>query len=428
MVKATPAGFETFHVLKTRPEQPPVITVPLSLDGLSVRKEASGQLSLLDDKGEVKAVSPTAIMWSASRHERVDEPDQVRTVDLQIEGTGSNQHLVLRPEFQFLSDPATVYPVTIDPAATLMTTGLDTYVSSGTPNSTHSSEGELKVGRLSGSAYRSFIQFGTSAIVNKSVYSAALYLNQKDAYSCGTSSMWIDRANAFSSNTTWTSQPAYGPMHYYSGSWSGGGATCPYTIGWRSLDVRGLAQAWATSATPVGNMALVAPDENNQDHFRSFHSAESAWPPRIEVEHSAQSTFPAPSSATAVAGNGTATISWPAATFTPQMYGVALYKEQGANNWVYTGLAQNVNGSTTSAVSTTCLTTSPTSPRSPASATAFGATWWLATSSALGSTSGCHQSGGHSRRPGGNRRPEQPRPHGRHRLPALGAATRNLPL
>jgi hypothetical protein len=42
VVKATPTGFESFVVLKTRPEQPLVISVPLGLDGLVVRKEQSG--------------------------------------------------------------------------------------------------------------------------------------------------------------------------------------------------------------------------------------------------------------------------------------------------------------------------------------------------------------------------------------------------
>jgi hypothetical protein len=116
VVKATPSGFESFVVLKTRPEQPVVITIPLGLDGLSLEKDdISGELRFSNAKGELKVSSSTPMMWSAARDPKVNEPTQVRKVDIQVEPATAGTQLVLRPDFQFLSDPATVYPVTIDP-------------------------------------------------------------------------------------------------------------------------------------------------------------------------------------------------------------------------------------------------------------------------------------------------------------------------
>ncbi|HEX2149749.1 MAG TPA: DNRLRE domain-containing protein, partial [Actinomycetota bacterium] len=343
VVKATPTGFETFVVLKTRPEEPVVITIPLGLDGLVLAKdETSGELQFSNLKGEPQVSSSTPLMWSAARDPRADEPTQVRTVDTEIEKVGRDTHLVLRPNFQFLSDPSTTYPLTIDPAAEL-TTSLDTYVSSAAPTATFGSDPELKVGRFiadgSDTVFRSFLRFNTSAIANRTVYSAGLYLYQTGGYSCGSSSMWVDKPASFTSSTSWSNQPTVDGQHWYSGSWSGGAASCPWASGWRSLDIRNLANNWAAAGGSSGNLALLAPDETNQDHFRKFSSSNSSWPPKIAVEYDAQSQYPAPGSATAVAANGQVTISWPAAVFAPEAYGVALYRAAGPDNWVFEGIS-----------------------------------------------------------------------------------------
>ena len=68
VVKATPSGFQTFVVLKTRPEQPVVITIPLGLDGLSLEKDdVSGELKFSNAQGELEISSSTPMMWSAAR-------------------------------------------------------------------------------------------------------------------------------------------------------------------------------------------------------------------------------------------------------------------------------------------------------------------------------------------------------------------------
>ncbi|HEU4868035.1 MAG TPA: DNRLRE domain-containing protein [Actinomycetota bacterium] len=329
VLKALTTGFESFVILKSRPTQAPVITIPVGLDGLNLSKDpVTGELKLSDDEGEAQLVSSTAMMWSAARDPKVNEPTQIRPVDVQIERGTAGTQLILRPSMEFLSDPATVYPISIDPAATL-TTITDTYVSKAAPTSTFSTTEELKVGRVGAdpnNVFRSFLKFNTSTIANKVVYAATLYLTQLDGYTCGSSSMWVDKASGVFSSTTWNSQPTVDGAHWYNESWSGGALSCPNASGPRTLDIRGLANAWSADGTATNQLALLAPDEGNQDHFRKFGSSESIWPPSIAVEYDPQSNYPAPGSATAVPGNGQATVTWPEAVFPPQFYGAWIYR------------------------------------------------------------------------------------------------------
>lgn len=99
VVKATTTGFETFLVLKSRPEKAPVITVPVSLEGLSLSRDGAGQIKLADTKSKTQASIPQPFMFSSARDERADEPTQKALVDTAVEsGPGGTTQLVLRPD------------------------------------------------------------------------------------------------------------------------------------------------------------------------------------------------------------------------------------------------------------------------------------------------------------------------------------------
>ena len=85
--------------------------------------------------------------------------------------------LVLSPPEDFLTDPATVYPVTIDPSPTI--DHLDsTFVQTDMANSPQAGLTELRVGTHNGgiSKARSFLLFDVTAAQDAIVHSATLSL------------------------------------------------------------------------------------------------------------------------------------------------------------------------------------------------------------------------------------------------------------
>ncbi|MDQ6614720.1 MAG: DNRLRE domain-containing protein [Actinomycetota bacterium] len=104
---------------------------------------------------------------------------------------------MLRPEYSFLTDPATVYPVTIDPVSNL-TADLSNYVSTDYRNQNYDGDAELHAGSYNrgGTVTRSFIRFGDTAIKNTQVTSATLNLYEVWSYACSAAEMNVQAASA----------------------------------------------------------------------------------------------------------------------------------------------------------------------------------------------------------------------------------------
>jgi RHS repeat-associated protein len=346
VLKVTTSGVKTFVVLKERPAVAPEITLPISLEGLRLQNDEGGKLKMVDGKGEVQLSSPTPVMWSAARDAASGEPTQLRTVDTQIEDGPQGQTVTLRPDPGFVLDPATVYPLTIDPVLT-SNASLDTYVSSAAPTSSYDADVELKVGTPDhgASKYRSFVRFNTTILSGRQVHSAILSLHQNWSYTCFNSSMYVDGAAAFGANTTWNTQPAIDARHYSIGSWAGGGnSACPATGGWKYVEIGDLARVWASTPGVYDYLTLHATSETNSYNWRKFASANSATPPSITVEYDPQAVPGAPRDVRATPLNGGAYVSWVPAYYTPvNGYGVFTYKWNGSAWDLVSGELASIN-------------------------------------------------------------------------------------
>ncbi|NHA01378.1 hypothetical protein G5V59_20170 [Nocardioides sp. W3-2-3] len=149
VVTATASGFTHNVVLEERPKAgadgkvaPVGLTIPVTTPGAEVRTNAAGGVEITTSaKGhEVVAAAPRPIMWDSSAPGPQDvsatatsgDPS-VEPVSASVVDTAAGGRLVLKPDMAFLTDPDTVYPVTVDPQFTLYSNA-DTWVSSNFPS------------------------------------------------------------------------------------------------------------------------------------------------------------------------------------------------------------------------------------------------------------------------------------------------------
>ncbi|NUW36777.1 DNRLRE domain-containing protein [Nonomuraea sp. SMC257] len=157
-VKALPNGFSHAIVLREPPTRPLEITLPVATKGLRLSGAAGDGLDLHDSSGALLASAPAPRMWDSTTDPRSGEPVHQAAIDTTIKRTGRGAVLVLKPDAEFLADPAVRYPVTVDPTSTL-TVETDTWVQSDIPDSQRGST-ELKAGTYDGShVARSYLKF-----------------------------------------------------------------------------------------------------------------------------------------------------------------------------------------------------------------------------------------------------------------------------
>ncbi len=199
VVTALPTGFRHDIVLRERPTGPVEFRIPVQAKGVTLKKTKSGGLSLAGakDKKEV-ASAPAPLMWDAAAEKpSADRPGRQAKVNTTVEGKDGATALLLKPDADWLADPATQYPVTIDPTTTL---GVTQEVSIEAPNS-QSSPGQVgkyaeciqKCGTGGIEVYeirptRALMAFDTAPITGKQVVKSTLQLRLKDEvydFNCG---------------------------------------------------------------------------------------------------------------------------------------------------------------------------------------------------------------------------------------------------
>ncbi|MEX5634666.1 DNRLRE domain-containing protein [Parafrankia sp. FMc2] len=281
-VKVTPTGYDLQIVAHTPAAAQAALSLPLRLKGVTAERTAGGELRLSAD-GKLAARSPTPLMWDAHVDPKTGLPDRTRTVDATLERpTTATPALTLRPDKAWLTADDRQYPVTIDPAAVLPD-NLDTDVVSTSATTNYDTYEYLRVGNGVGPVHRSFLRFDTSAIDGKHVTAAALKLTQAGSYTCTPQRMVVQGAAALSSGTTWNTQPAADGINWSDTTFNAGGFCGSADV---SLDITGLAQAWATNATPSPEtLTLRAPDEVLWEPYKFFASGDTATPPRIETTY-----------------------------------------------------------------------------------------------------------------------------------------------
>jgi acetyl esterase/lipase len=280
VLSALPDGYEMSVVVKAPPLQPVVLELPLDTGGLTATMDEQGRISLLDEAGVEVAFADQAIMWDAATDEAGD-PARQSSVPAELIDTGEGYELTLRPDPSFFTDPAAVYPVTIDPTSSF-SANLDTHMRTDNPTTTYGGSTVLKSGSPDGTQItRSLIRFGAGALAYKQIDAATLGLYQVEALSCTATEVDVyEAADEFSNSTTWNTQLPIGPL-YASASAAHGYTGCA-TPGWVMISTGGdgglgmidLVQGWADGDSNNGVM-LRAASETSTSGYKKFNSADA---------------------------------------------------------------------------------------------------------------------------------------------------------
>lgn len=235
-----PTGLKESVNLAVAPTSAPTYHYTLQMAaGLTPQlDDASGDLQVHAADGSVAYTMPTPFMQDSS------VPNVMSSdIDVQLTADGSNWDLAIRPDFTWLSDPARVYPVVIDPTVTPVPTtnpadfsgSRDCWIESANPTTSHCTSADGATRLWAGTddttatapRRRSLIKFDLSSIpANVDITDATMRLNLDSAKTRGSTANAIDyvarrlttgwtnnatwnRTNQSSAGTEWAATGAY---------------------------------------------------------------------------------------------------------------------------------------------------------------------------------------------------------------------------
>ena len=287
---ATRHGFQQLLVVKEAPSPDTVkalttISIPVTTKGAKITATPDDQVQVIDDETRaVIGVAAAPVQWDARNDPRTDEPVAVREVGLDVEkaavapiarSAGTTATLTLSPDVGVFSDPATVYPVTIDPTQTLGALG-DTFVQNNIVNTPQGGSTELRAGSFDGGIQvdRSLLRFDVAALKNRNVQSANLALFENHSYSCSPRYVDIREADDFNPNTvTWGNQPRIGSIKSNANVALGYNSSC--AANWVNFNLTGWAQNFADARNNRPNvmpLAVQVGDERDSYAWKKFNS------------------------------------------------------------------------------------------------------------------------------------------------------------
>lgn len=362
VVESVRRGFAQTLVVRDRAAIDQVARVRLTLTGgdgaISYARTADGGLTLTGG-GAALASMPALRMWDA-QSDSVAGPLRSTEIATSVESIFDGVALTLTPDLAWMRDPATVFPVTLDPTLTTVSTTFDTYVWEN-HTSDYSAAADLRLGKLAlatgstdGNITRSFLTWNTSALAGKQITSATVNFYSFWSHTCDPMGWRIWTAgSAASASTRWTAQPTLVAAEAESTATTGG-TNC--ADAWVAVDGVSFFQRAATAGSTAASMGLAATDETNVLGFKQFRSRDAtstAQVPYATVTYNAwptvtsRATVPASS---CVTGSGRPALN----TLTPTLK--ATVSDADASSlavtfeWWLVGGAQALGSSTVSGV------------------------------------------------------------------------------
>ncbi|WP_162249853.1 MULTISPECIES: RHS repeat-associated core domain-containing protein [unclassified Nocardioides] len=286
VVTANDSGFSYNVVLHEEPTAPVEVAVPVITDGGVLKETSDGGLVVTTNDGKPVVSAPEPVMFDASANDEGD-PTNVATVDVDVaKSNGPASVLTLLPDQDYLHDPDTVYPVTVDPtfdgihAINDPLYSTDSWIQTPDFLNGQDSSQELRVGSKDAGSHkaRAFMHFGGTSNMwaFTTIDSADLVLRSFDSGSCTSGvvrAAMINQAwTGGAGNLSWPGPSVaasyysdYAPAQGYSSSCPAGDAT------W---DVTAMVRQWAAGAANNG-IRLSATDANaNQSNtYRRYRSA-----------------------------------------------------------------------------------------------------------------------------------------------------------
>ncbi|MEU7510957.1 DNRLRE domain-containing protein [Streptomyces sp. NPDC042898] len=295
VVESTRTGFEQFLELKDRGavDADGSVTMTLRAKGLKVKANADRSVSFLDPKtGRQAGVLPAPVMWDATVDPNSGEHERKADVGLKVTQNGDTVDLTLTPDAAFLADPATKFPVTVDPAVNIGPS-FDTFVQQGFTTD-QSTSTELKLGNNgSGQIARSYLAFPMSKITGKVIKSASLNLYNFHSWSCGARSWEVWDTSSATSAARWTAQPNWNKKWATSTATKGYSSSC--ADGWVNTDITSLAAAWAANGYGTNTLGIRATDETDEFAWKKFNSGNAtSGTPYLSVTYNTRPGAAAP--------------------------------------------------------------------------------------------------------------------------------------
>ncbi|MEV0429307.1 RHS repeat-associated core domain-containing protein [Micromonospora sp. NPDC050495] len=283
VVEATRTGFSQYLTVKSREAVDHLPSLALSLSGkglASFKQDPSGGLTLLNGGGKPVATVPAPQMWDARRTAGSEDPTRRAMVKAKAERLPAADRstvpggliMRLQPDLAWLKDPATEYPVTIDPQINPLYTSFDTYVKEGDAVD-RSAANDIQLGLLAGSPSvkaRGFVHWPVSALAGKQITSATVYFWNFWSNTCTANSWEIWTTGAASSATRWGTQPTWIQKEATSTQTKGYSSACD--DGWVSISGTNFFQRAATAGQSTAYMGVRGTDESSGNSFKQFRS------------------------------------------------------------------------------------------------------------------------------------------------------------
>ncbi|GAA2385057.1 hypothetical protein Cme02nite_65490 [Catellatospora methionotrophica] len=311
VIEASAVGFEQFLVLKDRAAATRVagLSLPLRSASTTYAADADGSGRFTARDGAVVARVPVPLMWDGSGLNMQGEPRRKKTVRLDLTKSGSAKakasgadtapagtELAFAPDQAWLADPATRYPVTVDPGiSTNLGTGFDEFVQNTINISDNSGSDELKLGWSNdgGQFYaRSYLRFdGLAGYKGATIYKADLNLWETWSWSCRDYGWRATRTDNVGPSVQWGNEPTWREDGPVSTETTGYSSSC--ADGWVKTDVRTIlddsfAAGWNSASMVIKASTDTSPTSwnvNSTDSWKKFSSNETTKKPYISLEY-----------------------------------------------------------------------------------------------------------------------------------------------
>lgn len=300
VVTVLPTGFRHDVVLRERPAAPLELRIGVETGGLALSEGKGGRLLLTGSRSKkLVASAPQPVMWDASTKGRLPKARHAK-IATDVVTTDGRTELVLKPDHTFLTDPATKYPVRVDPTTTLPFNhdvevwATDTANQPAIPNGDY-----LMAGRMFGTLSRVHLRFDTATLAGAAVTDAKLSLLNIDAQGCGATVGPGIQARRLTSawdenNLYWANKPTSTAEDAQINRAALNPSCEPTPLEW---PVTAIAQDWSAGAANHG-LVLQHPNEaNTADNYRVFPASEETFdfnsPPKLTITTSGSASAPA---------------------------------------------------------------------------------------------------------------------------------------
>ncbi|WP_406505326.1 LamG-like jellyroll fold domain-containing protein [Streptomyces sp. NBC_00212] len=271
-------------VLKSK-DAPTEWRFPLALNGLTARLADKGGVDFVDAGGTVQAWMPPGWMEDSKSAENANQGEISSGVRYSLVEEAGRQILVVSLDQQWLSDPARVFPVKVDPSVNRFDATVATYVQY-PYNQNFTSDTVMKVGTPNGGSSKAagLLRFAgvENTLKNAWVLNANLSLYNTWSYSCAARPVTVHPITSNWSEKTTTTYPgpptgsalasksfAHGWRPAGTNNWACGPAWEGIPLG---SDGRQLVDDWTHGRKPNYGLALKT-SESDSASWKQFGSA-----------------------------------------------------------------------------------------------------------------------------------------------------------